>query len=176
MGSVELLVPDTQALFDAFAAGLRAAFGKLPVSGIPRITRPRRRQGTPSGFTVVDPGGNWLRISRLPVTGEPDPDETVDEGRLTRVMANAARQADSHGDEQAAVRILQAGLQRHADAPTVQRLPAMVFLAELQYRVGDEGAARASLAEISGLSLSADERASVVKDLQAAAELADDLG
>jgi hypothetical protein len=44
-------------------AGLRAAYGKLPVTGIPRITRPRRKQGAAGGFTVVDPGGNWLRVS-----------------------------------------------------------------------------------------------------------------
>jgi hypothetical protein len=55
MGSVVVLVPDTEALH--IAAGLRATFGKLPVSGIPRMTRPRRRQGASGGFTVVDPGG-----------------------------------------------------------------------------------------------------------------------
>ncbi|WP_420179306.1 hypothetical protein [Paenarthrobacter sp. TA1.8] len=70
MGSAILLVPDTGVLYDEFAAGLRAAFGKLPISGIPRITRPRRKQGTAAGFTVVDPGGNWLRIYALGATEE----------------------------------------------------------------------------------------------------------
>jgi hypothetical protein len=32
-----------EALFNTFAAGLRAGYGKLPVSGFPRIT-PRRRK------------------------------------------------------------------------------------------------------------------------------------
>ncbi|MCO4254277.1 hypothetical protein [Pseudarthrobacter cellobiosi] len=32
LGSVILLVPDTGLLFDEFAAGLRAAYGKLPIS------------------------------------------------------------------------------------------------------------------------------------------------
>ena len=63
LGNVIIEVPDTLALFDEFAAGLRAAHGKLPITGIPRITRPRRQQGTAGGFSVVDPGGNWLRVS-----------------------------------------------------------------------------------------------------------------
>ena len=61
--SVILVVPDTGVIFDQFAAGLRREFGRLPISGIPRITRPRRKQGTSFGFTVVDPGGNWIRIA-----------------------------------------------------------------------------------------------------------------
>jgi hypothetical protein len=43
-GSCVVITDDIEALFDAFAAGLRAAYGKLPVSGFPRITRPRRRK------------------------------------------------------------------------------------------------------------------------------------
>ncbi|WP_240776977.1 hypothetical protein [Nonomuraea basaltis] len=35
MGSVIVQVEDTEALHKSFAAGLHAAFGKIPVSGIP---------------------------------------------------------------------------------------------------------------------------------------------
>lgn len=70
MGSVILLAPDTGLFFEQFAAGLRAAYGKFPISGIPRITRPRRKQGTAPGFSVVDPGGNWLRVSALGDSGD----------------------------------------------------------------------------------------------------------
>ena len=35
MGSCLLIVPDTRALFEEFAAGLRAHYGRLPISGIP---------------------------------------------------------------------------------------------------------------------------------------------
>ncbi|MEQ4305915.1 VOC family protein [Plantactinospora sp. B6F1] len=189
MGSVVLLVPDTGELHTAFAAGLRAAFGKVPVAGIPRMTRPRRRQGTAAGFTVVDPGGNWLRISRH---GDPDEastsgtsgtgdggsagadgsgDRTGPGGRLTRVVATAARQADSHGDESAAIRVLENGLARHADAAPAQRLPALVYLAELRWRTGDPEAAARLLAEVDAVELSADERAALATDLATAAEI-----
>lgn len=172
MGSVVVLVDDTQALHKSFAAGLRAAFGKIPVSGIPRMTRPRRMQGTAGGFMVVDPGGNWLRISRRAEdTDEPDPSE----GRLARVVAAAARQADSHGDEAAGIRVLENGLTRHADAPAAQRLPALVYLAELRLRTGDRDGAAGLLAEVKGMELTPAERDALAKDLATAAELTADL-
>ena len=181
MGTVIVLVPDTGALHAAFAAGLREAFGKVPVSGIPRMTRPRRMQGTRGGFAVVDPGGNWLRISRqrtpsdADLDGGPQDRPAPEEGRLARVVAAAARQADSHGDEAAGIRVLEIGLARHADAPPVQRLPALVYLAELRVRTGDRATAAALLAQVAGLELSAADRESLAADLAAAAELAADL-
>ncbi|MFJ7783464.1 hypothetical protein ACIQY8_12370 [Streptomyces albidoflavus] len=64
-GSCLVVVPDIVELFDAFAARMRAAHGKLPVSGIPRMTRPRRRKNAEgvTGFAVIDPGGNWIRFT-----------------------------------------------------------------------------------------------------------------
>lgn len=38
--SVIVVVPDPDSLYRDFAAGLRRAHGRLPVAGIPRITRP----------------------------------------------------------------------------------------------------------------------------------------
>ncbi|MGA4990427.1 hypothetical protein [Nonomuraea bangladeshensis] len=174
MGSVVVVVPDTGALHAAFAAGLRAAFGKVPVSGIPRMTRPRRVQGTSGGFVVVDPGGNWVRISRRKEddAGEPDPAE----GRLARVIAAAARQADARGDVAAGVKLLETGLARHAAAPPTQRLPALVYLAELRLRAGDRDAAAALLAEAAALELTETEREALAEDLAAATDLASRLG
>jgi hypothetical protein len=45
-GSVIITVPDPDALYASFVAGLRAAYGRLPVAGIPRIVRPRKRWGS----------------------------------------------------------------------------------------------------------------------------------
>ena len=63
-GSCLVIVHDTWELYRAFADGMRAAHGKLLVSGIPRMTRPRKRKNADnhSGFSVIDPGGNWIRI------------------------------------------------------------------------------------------------------------------
>ena len=66
--SVIITVPDPDALYHSFAEGLRAAMGRLPMAGIPRMVRPRKRWGTVYGFSVVDVGGNWLRISKSGAT------------------------------------------------------------------------------------------------------------
>jgi hypothetical protein len=41
-GSVIVAVPDPDELYEDFAAGPRAVYGKLPSAGIPRILRPRK--------------------------------------------------------------------------------------------------------------------------------------
>src|SRR5688572_32662013 len=50
-GTAIVVVPDPDRLYRDFAAGLREMFGKLPVAGIPRITRPRKKYGTVRGFS-----------------------------------------------------------------------------------------------------------------------------
>jgi hypothetical protein len=72
-GSCVVQVPDIGGLFEAFAAGMRAVHGKLLVAGIPRLTRPRARKnaGGVTGFSVVDPGGNWIRIVPPAATATP---------------------------------------------------------------------------------------------------------
>ncbi|QJY48680.1 hypothetical protein [Pseudonocardia broussonetiae] len=164
MGSALLLVDDTGALFDAFADGLRTAFGRLPVAGIPRITRPRRRQGTAAGFTVVDPGGNWLRVSRAD-GAEPDPDPGPGAGRLERVLQNAARQGDARGDDAAALAVLDAGLARHPGATDAERLPLLAYRAELLVRTGDDAGAAAALAAVAALDVDAATRARYADEL-----------
>ena len=98
-GTAIVVVPDPDALYQDFAAGLRKARGKLPVTGIPRITRPRKKYGTVRGFSVVDPGGNWLRISKLGESEETDSAEKAT--GLAQIFYVATRLGDSRGDERA---------------------------------------------------------------------------
>lgn len=176
LGNVIVLVPDAGDLYDAFAAGLRSAYGKLPVAGLPRITRPRRKQGTSGGFSVVDPGGNWLRVSTAGDPGDSgDSAEGESAGRLERVLRSAARQGDARGNESAAIAVLQAGLVRHADATPVERVPVLVYLAELLVRSGEPERAAEVLADVRSLPLDDEATKEVAVDLAAAAELAADL-
>lgn len=172
LGSVIIAVPDADALYRSFAEGLRAAYGKLPSAGIPRILRPREKQGTVRGFSVVDPGGNWLRVYRL--GDREDAQDRLPRG-LARVVRTAARQGDSHGDDAAAAAVLDVGLARHADAPAVERVPALVYRAELAVRMGDRERAVATLAEIRSLALDDGDRAAVATDLAIASELEQDM-
>ncbi|MEV4054569.1 hypothetical protein AB0J55_25515 [Amycolatopsis sp. NPDC049688] len=109
-----VVVADTGELFESFAAGMRSVHGKLLVSGIPRMTRPRLRNDRYTGFTLVDPGGNWIRIHQAAKAPEA-------RTKLAKAMENAARQADARGDERQGLKILEGALKRATgDEPEFQ--------------------------------------------------------
>jgi catechol 2,3-dioxygenase-like lactoylglutathione lyase family enzyme len=166
-------VPDPDALYNSFAAGLRAAYGKLPVKGIPRVTRPRKRYGTVYGFSLVDVGGNWLRVSKLG-EAESSAEEGGTSGKekgLLGVLDVAARLGDAHGDERKALRTLESGLKRFPDASVIERARALLYRAELAVRLEDGELARASLEEAGGLAMSAPEREAIAGELAHAVEI-----
>ncbi len=168
-GNVIVVVPDPDALYHMFAAGLRAAYQKLPVAGIPRILRPRKKFGTVRGFSVVDVGGNWLRISKLGDT-EPEVGEETTPG-LAGILEVAARLGDAHGDEAKALKTLEHGLQRFPDAPVLDLARALLYRAELAVRLQDGALARSSLAAVDALALRDDERARLADERAQTAEL-----
>jgi hypothetical protein len=167
-GSCVIQVPDTGELHRSFADGLRAAYGKVPLSGIPRMTRPRKRRnaGNLSGFTVVDPGGNWIRI--FPA-GKEQPDEPG--SKLANALANAVVLADSHGDHAQAAKILDGALRRGADAPATERVEALAYRAELAVTLTDPDRLATALAELRAIELTEEERAAVADALANAEEL-----
>ena len=105
------------------------------MSGFPRITRPRRRKNNANrtGFSLVDPSGNWIRVTaeRSPV--ESSSDASV--SRLRAVVDNAVVIADSHGDAAQAAKILAGALARDATARPEERREAEEYLAELRERL-----------------------------------------
>lgn len=177
-GSCLVLVEDTEPLFDVFAAGLRTRFGKLPLTGFPRITRPRRRKnaGNLSGFSLVDPSGNWIRVMRL---AEPVSTTKTDEtpsGRLAQTLANAIVLADSKGDVDQAAKILAGALSRDfPDTTAVERIEALGYLAELPVRLENVERARELLDAIDATDLSQAQRDSAASTLEQAHELRDSL-
>ena len=144
-----IVVDDTEALWAEWAAGLRNRYGRVPLTGLPRMTRPRRRAnaGGASGFSVVDPNGNWIRVfpDRTPAASEPG-------SRLARAVENAVVLADSKDDLGQALKVL-VGAERRADddTPPQDRLAALALLAELQVRAGAPDDARATLARLDAL-------------------------
>lgn len=162
-GSVIIAVPDPDSLYRAFAAGLRKTYGKLPVAGIPRILRPRKRYGTVRGFTVIDPGGNWLRISKLGDTEQEATSEKV-EG-LAQIINVAARLGDAHGDEALALKTLENGLARFPEAAAIERVRAYLYRAELAVRTNNADLAQSSLALVKSIELTAIEREMIADEL-----------
>lgn len=149
-----IVVDDTEPLHRLFTAGLTAAYGRIPLSGLPRITRPRRRanNGGLSGFSVIDLDGNWIRVNRRPSRAADAPKAvggrtewvSMGGGPLARAVENAVVMADSHGEEAQAARVLAGAVARHPDAPVAESAGAWAYLVELRTRLGDaDGAARA---------------------------------
>ena len=171
-GTVIVVVPDPDRLYRDFAAGLRKMFGKLPVAGIPRITRPRKKYGTVRGFSVVDLGGNWLRISKLGETEEEDSAEKA-EG-LAQIIYVTTRLGDAHGDEALALKTLESGLARFgAAAAPLELAKAYLYRAELAVRTMDPELARSSLAAAEALELTDDEKVALEDEFAHATELVD---
>ncbi|WP_174188436.1 VOC family protein [Nocardia barduliensis] len=175
-GSCIVAVPDTQQLFEAFAAGMRAVHGKLLVSGIPRMTRPRKRKNADnhSGFTVIDPGGNWIRIFPLPGTGAAGAPAL---GKLARVLDNAVVLGDSKGDDQQAAKILDAALAREQGrAPAAELVEALAYRAELAIRAGDTTTAADALTRARAVPLTEAEHSELTAQLTGLEDLETILG
>ena len=128
-----IVVPDTTPLYELFVDGLRVRYGRAPLTGVPRITRPRKRANNAglSGFSLVDPAGIWIRVTRRPDDARQP--RSVDDrtewvsaggGPLARAVENAVVTADSHGDLAQALRTLTGAVARQPGAPVAERAAA----------------------------------------------------
>lgn len=172
-GSCLVLTPDIEGLHRAFAVGMRAAYGKVLVSGTPRMTRPRARKNNDglSGFSVIDPGGNWIRITQNSAVASTA--ASTPTGRLAKALANAVVMADSKGDIQQAVRILDSALARpHADDDPVTQVEVLVYRAELAMALHDPRTAAEMLARADRIALTPAETEKAAAALETAADLA----
>jgi hypothetical protein len=170
--SVIIVVPDPDALYQSFAQGLRKAYGRLPVSGIPRVTRPRKRYGTVEGFSVIDVGGNWLRVSKA---GDTEEAAEHAEAGLARIVEVAARLGDARGDDAEALKTLESGIRRYPDAPALDRARAFMYRAELAVRMQRGALARSSLVELTALELSDQERSEIADELDHVTEIVESM-
>jgi catechol 2,3-dioxygenase-like lactoylglutathione lyase family enzyme len=174
-GTCLVFVPDTGALWDEFAAGMREVHGKVLVAGIPRVTRPRKRAntGNRAGFSLTDPSGNIIRIfPQQEDTAEPE----APQSRLGKTMEKAIVFGEAKGDTAQAVKLLDSTLARSgAEAPKPELLDALVYRAELALRVGDNAKAAALLKRVEEVELDESERDAAAGALDTAADLAKQL-
>lgn len=130
--SCGIAVEDTGPIWGTFATGLREKYGRVPVSGFPRTTRPRPRKNADglSGFSLVDPAGNWIRFMARSGSKE----SPTEHPRLGEALHNAIVLADSMGDVAQAAKLLRGAVRRAPDDdPLLDQ--ARVFLDELESRV-----------------------------------------
>jgi hypothetical protein len=169
-GTCLVLVPDTGELFSAFAEGMRAVHGKLLVSGIPRMTRPRKRKNADnlSGFSVIDPGGNWIRIMATKAA----PDDETSLSKLATSLRSAVVMGDSHGKHDQAARILDNALLRdQATAAPADLLEALAYRAELAARSDDPVGTRTFLTRAEQVPLTDAEREALADTLTSLRDL-----
>jgi hypothetical protein len=165
-----MIVPEVERLHQVFAEALRSVFGKLPVSGLPRISRMRSGQ---SRFTVVDPAGNSVIFIRRNAPDDYDESQKPQSSsRLGKALRAAARLRDFKGDDLAAAKVLDVALARKEPALPIERARALAARAELAIALGDETRARDAREELQRIALSDEEREQFHGELEAADALA----
>ena len=139
-----VLVPDLVALHQTFTNSLRAHFGKLPVAGIPRISKLNNSNSDKQlRFNVIDPGGNWIRF--IPQSEQPaasdDAPQKEGQSKLSRVTQAADWLVEADGDFGKAAQLLDKALadeQAQLAAPPAHRVQALVLRASLAISLDDQ--------------------------------------
>ncbi|WP_405870655.1 VOC family protein [Streptomyces zaomyceticus] len=169
-----VVTDDVDGLHEAFRTGLKAAYGRIPTRGLPRIGALKDMSYGVRQFLMTDPGGNCVRVGQ-PIGDDPHhrpaPQET-----FARALHHAALFADSKDDPAGAAKILDRVLALVDEWPTPgQLLRLLVLRADVAGRLGDEGTAAKALAEADAAAgrLTPEERASAGDDLDRLEELRD---
>jgi catechol 2,3-dioxygenase-like lactoylglutathione lyase family enzyme len=165
-------VTDVDGLYQAFIDGLRGRYGRVPSAGIPRVIPLKNKTGRRE-FIVVDPGGNWIRIGQPLESPAGDEDGAAGRGGTTKLSRalNAATLLSDAGQDEKAVKMLDAALADDGTETSAQRVQARVYRAGLAITMNDHGLARALLNEIRELPLEAGERETLTSELERADDL-----
>lgn len=165
-----VLTDDVDGLHAAFRAGLKAAYGRIPVRGLPRIGALKDMSYGVRQFLMTDPGGNCIRIGQP--TSENPHHRPAPEETFARALHNASLFADSKEDPAGAAKIIDRVLRLEDERPTpVQLFRLLVLRADVAGRLGDEKTAASALAEAAAIPLTEEDRASVHDDLERLEEL-----
>ncbi|MFE7578675.1 bleomycin resistance protein [Streptomyces sp. NPDC057521] len=163
---------DVDGLHASFRSSLKAAYGRIPTRGLPRMGPLKDTSYGARQFLVTDPAGNCLRIGQQ--TGQEQHHRPAPEETFARALHHASLFADSKNDPAGAARIIDRvlGLADESPAP-VQLLRLLVLRADVAGRLGDDATATSALARAAALQLSAQERESAHDDLARLRELRD---
>ncbi|MFI1221501.1 MULTISPECIES: bleomycin resistance protein [unclassified Streptomyces] len=147
-----VLTDDVDRLHTAFRAGLKAAYGRIPTRGLPRIGPLKDMSYGVRQFLMTDPTGNTIRIGQ-PVSEDPShrpaPKET-----FARALHLADLFADSKEDLPGAAKIIDRALGRTDEHPTpVQKLRLLVLRGDIAQRTGDAERAAELLEEAAAVRL-----------------------
>lgn len=160
-GGCLVMVDAVAAYHAAFVAAMRRVHGKVPSSGLPRITR--YRPGA-SRFTLIDPSGNSIVFIQRDEPVELEYGGSKKLTGLAKVLDNARILREFKNDDLQAFRALKSGVRRHgADAPVVERGLALCHLIDLATVLGEPTDPWA--ADLRGLKLTPDDRQRIESEL-----------
>jgi hypothetical protein len=162
-----VLVSDVDRLYAEFRAGLKAALGRIPSRGIPRIGALRDMSYGVRQFLMTDPGGNIIRIGQ-PLAARAT---ASSRSRLEKALEAANLLLYSKGDPQTTARVIDDALAATADAPVTLLVQARVMRADAAHALGDDIRAASLLADVAAMSLGSDDRAGLADELTRAEEL-----
>ncbi len=94
-------------LCEAFSSGLKAAYGKIPRTGIPKITKVRDLADD-RRFTLTDPGGNTIYVCTPNKSGSSLPFRSLEDDRYAEQFALLYDLLYSKEDRRAALKMLSA--------------------------------------------------------------------
>ncbi|MFD4113411.1 bleomycin resistance protein [Streptomyces niveus] len=181
-----VLTDDVDGMHGAFRAGLKAAYGKIPTRGLPRIGPVKDMSYGVRQFLMTDPAGNTLRIGQ-PNDAESDGHhQPPPKEPYARALHLAVAFADSKQDLGAAVKLLDRalrdaavsddGLGKEVASPTpVQLYRMLVLRGDIAQRLDDTEEARDFLDRAAAVELTEAERAEVRDDRGRAAEVRESL-
>ncbi|MBL1098290.1 bleomycin resistance protein [Streptomyces coffeae] len=173
---------DVDGLYREFRAGLKAAYGRIPTRGLPRIGPLKDMSYGVRQFLMTDPGGNCVRVGQRmdsDARGGRGNRESGEDGKarppeetFARALHHASLLADSKEDAAGAAKVIDRVLRLADQRPTAtQLLRLLVLRADIAGRLGDEESAASARAEAAGVRLTAEERESVRDDLRRLGEL-----
>jgi hypothetical protein len=137
-----ILTDDVDTLYESFRTGLKAAYGKIPTRGLPRIGPLKDMSYGVRQFLMTDPGGNCIRVGKQ--TSEDQHHRPAPEETFARALHMATLFADSKEDAAGAAKILDRALALEDEQPTpVQLVRLLELRADIAHRLfDDETAAR----------------------------------
>ncbi|MGW5069990.1 VOC family protein [Streptomyces cyaneofuscatus] len=157
--SCYVLTEDVDGLHAAFRSGLKAAYGRIPTRGLPRIGPLKDMSYGVRQFLTTDPTGNTIRVGQV-ISGEGEEEPaTAPKETFARALHMADLFADSKQDYPGAAKIIDRVLKLEDEQPTpAQRVRLLVLRGDIAQRLGDEEGARGWLEEAASVQLSAEER------------------
>lgn len=151
-----IMVANAAATHLELSERLRRQTGKVPTTGMPRMSRMKPGQ---TRFTLTDPAGNSVIFVEL---GDKDQETyaQADKAGLTplqRSIATALRFRDFKNDEEAAAKTLDAGLKRKGVEKNIDMAEALLMRAALAHEMNDPLREQECLSTVKALRLTPEE-------------------